>query len=158
MIKLIQKISAVLLALVVLATTSGFHIYSHDCDCCGSEDISLIAIEECCIDTQKSNTCNLLHEQDASCCPVNETSDHNCQDADCCEVENHFVKLKNDFDKSRDLVLHFPNLENFLLQIIDAESIAEKSIHGFLEKSDKSPPKIPVRDFVIFCHSLKIAC
>lgn len=156
--KLFQKILSLTLAVIILTTTSGFRIYTHECDCCGSDEISLVQIDECCEESDEPMVCDLSHHQEAACCSTTEQSVHDCEDAQCCEVEADFYKLHELFEKSKVLTVRLPNLENFPLQIIDTEPLAEKANTILLDSSKDSPPKIPIRDFVIFSHSLKIAC
>lgn len=158
MIKLFHKILSVVLAVVILTTTSGFRIYSHDCDCCGTDEISLVKIDGCCEDTPETIVCDLSLHQKAACCEGPEQTAHDCKDAQCCEIESDFFKLQESFEKSSVLTIKLPKLTNFQLQIIDTETLAEKVNIVFLNISKDTPPKIPNRDFVIFSHSLKIAC
>lgn len=160
MFKVFKNILSITLAAVVLMATSGFRIYSHECDCCGKDEISLVAIDACCEDAHTAQACELTHMAESDCCaPVSDVDVvHDCETSDCCEVQADFVKLKNVFDKSKVLSIKYPILESHVVQVIDAEALAEKDITGFLQVADNSPPKIPVRDFVIFSHSLKIDC
>ena len=160
MYKVLKNILSIVLALVVLLATSGFSIYSHECDCCGKDEISLVAIDTCCEDAHAVQACDLTHMAESDCCtPVTDVEVvHDCETSACCEVQADFVKLKNLFDKSKVLTVKYPVLENHLVQIVDAQAITEKSITGYLQIADNSPPKIPVRDFVIFGHTLKIDC
>lgn len=157
MFKLLQKILALILALVVLTTTTGFRIYSHDCDCCGTEEISLVEIQECCGESGNA-TCDISHMKDADCCTGKEPIHHDCKKSQCCSVDSDFYKFYQLFEKSKVLTVHTPNFENFPIQIIDTEPLVTKAITGFLDTSEDSPPRIPVREFVIFSHSLKIDC
>ena len=158
MIKLFNKILSVLLALVVLTATSGFRIYSHDCECCGIDEISIVEIEDCCEGAHEAMACDLSHKQESACCTDVVQTVHDCEDAHCCEVESDFFKIRESFDKSKIVTVNAPKLTNITLQIIDTEPLIEKINMGFLDISKDSPPKIPIRDFVIFSHTLKIAC
>lgn len=160
MFKLFQKILSVFIAVLVLVTTSGFRIYSHDCDCCGSDEISFVEIDTCCEEEQTALPCDLIHSFDTPCCPPIEITDilHDCETSGCCEVQADFFKLNNIFDKSKVLNIKYPVLENYMVQVVDTEALTEKTITRYLQVADNSPPKIPFRDFVIFGHALKIDC
>jgi hypothetical protein len=158
MIKLFQKILSIVLALVVLATTSGFRIYTHDCDCCGTGEISLVEIDECCGDAHDLTPCNVAHQSAGTCCPDQASNVHDCEEAHCCVVDADFYKLQEVFEKSKVLKVNLAKIKNSPFSIIDTEPLVQKNNTVFLDISKESPPKIPIRDFVIFSHSLKIAC
>lgn len=158
MFKLFHKIFSLILVIVILTTTTGFRVYSHECDCCGTEEISLVEIQECCVDSHEAMICNISHQQVSACCTAPEPSGHDCAQSECCEVDSDFHKLNQLFEKSNVLTINYPRLENFSIQIINTEPLVEQAITGFLDTSENAPPKIPIRDFVIFSHALKIDC
>ena len=158
MFKLFQKIVSVILVLVILTTTSGFRIYSHDCACCGTDEISFVEFEECCEDEQETMICDLSHQAETACCAEVVSMQHDCEETHCCEINSSFFKLHELFEKAKMLTVKYLKITNYPVQVIDTEPLVERANTGFLDISENSPPKIPIRDFVIFSHSLKIAC
>jgi len=48
--KILQKIPAVILSLVIVVSTSGLNLYGHFCGCCQIYEVSVTAFDENCCD------------------------------------------------------------------------------------------------------------
>ncbi len=160
MFKIIKKISAVFLALVVIIATSGFNIYTHNCGCCETTDIWLAKPETCCKPDIDNTICEVgQFESSSDCCHTKTSKSDNhqtCSSGSCCLVEQTFYKIYSCFQKQKNNNIEqvYPQHHNVLIIKTDIE--ATNFIKKMIFISGKSPPKISVADFLIFCHTLKI--
>lgn len=159
MFRVLKAISAILLAILVLITTGGFNIYSHDCDCCGTSDVSLVGLEVCC-NKQDQPHFETVHHQTSSCCEAQSTvvkKSQVCHADKCCQIESTFYKLDYLFEKSQvSRIYNFEILAPFLT-VITPEILVFDFVRKLIFISDSSPPKISARDIVIFGKALKIS-
>jgi hypothetical protein len=160
MVELIKKISAVLLAIVVLVSTSGFTVYEHNCNCCQTTDYSLTIFSSCC-DHDSAITNETAPEtcSDGICCNITtdeKTQNHVCSADGCCNFNNNYEKLAVDFDKSQTVSIRFfPKLIN-VIQILNPIVLVEPELQKLIHISQNAPPILSETDFVIFAHALKI--
>ncbi len=160
MFNVVKKISAIFLAFVVIITTSGFNIYSHDCNCCETNDISLAKPEACCNPDFDNIICEVGESEHTSdCCPAETPKPDKsriCSSGSCCLVEHTFYKIHSYFQKQSNNIIQQIYPECYSNLIIKTDIEATTFIKKMVFISGKSPPKISVDDFLIFCHTLKI--
>jgi hypothetical protein len=159
MSKSLIKISSLLLVVSILIATSGFSIYTHECNCCGSEDISLVDFQTCCEQNEKEHICATGQQLPEACCDEKEKDqqrDHVCSTNHCCTVESDFHKLKNEFEKTKTPSVQKIDLRVYFIQTLETETLIKPILNKLLQIADESPPILLTRDFIIFSHALKI--
>lgn len=156
MFKLIQNISILTLAFFTLVATSGINVHEHNCKCCETEVVSLVNIDACCdheIDVCESESAELSSYHSTSTSAIDTET---CLGNDCCWIVQDFHKIKNDFQYQNTLLLKHFYIHTCTIQQIKTEVQASGLVKKLIFISDKSPPKISVDDFILFCSSLKI--
>jgi hypothetical protein len=144
------KISVVFSALLLLLTTMGINVYSHDCSCCASSTIVIMeAPDACCGDVATNETT----PADVSACHI--TGDH--QPNHKCHFDHQFYKLDVSFTSP--VVAHMMPLMLSLNEIIlpnQQPTVVEDTTKTTTQLLQHLPPKLVHRAFIIFTHSLKI--
>ena len=158
MFKLLKKILVLFIAILVVLTTGGFKVYSHQCDCCHTTELSLTDFDECCDLEEGIAVC----ETDApagTCCPDNNhvaNEHHSCEADHCCQIESDFYKLDNAYEKANAIQIQPFQYVKTLEQIIHTESLHLDFVDKLIFVSGNAPPKLSSRFFLVFSHSLKI--
>jgi hypothetical protein len=158
MFKLLKKILVLSIAILVVLTTGGFKVYSHQCDCCHTTELSLTDFDDCCELDEAMAVCEADGQAEACC--QDETHDahenHSCEADHCCQIESEFYKLDNAYEKANALQIHAFQFVKKLEQIIYTESQQLDFVDKLIFVSGNAPPKLSSRLFVVFSHSLKI--
>lgn len=113
-VKLVKYISAILLGLIFLVSSSGFMIYKSHCACTGTDQVTIFIKSEIC----KSEDSSYQEEEEMSCCSskdlINDvsleetsccasiesnTSESHSVNCDCNNSEVTYLKLKNQIVK-----------------------------------------------------------
>lgn len=150
--KLVKQISAILLGVLFLMSSSGFMIYKSKCSCTGNEQVSLFVNSEIC----KSETT----EVEKSCCAVEETTQ--CQshtnDCDCDSPEVTYFKLKNQVINEEVKFTLIQPIEFLVLYSSLQFDYNEDSRSVELDKEYNDPPPLieSSHDFLIQIQQLKI--
>ncbi len=143
---------------MVVVTTGGFSIFSHQCNCCNSYEFSLTGFNACCEMEGQDATCE-TDTHKSSCCTEKihvEQKNHSCKTDNCCQIDSRFFRLDNLFEKTRDIQINKIQIPVQLQQIIHTETIQIDFVKKLIFIAENSPPKIPYKNFVVFAHSLKI--
>jgi hypothetical protein len=149
--KVLFKISVVFSALLLLLTTMGINVYSHDCTCCATSKITIVeAPDSCCDDIVVSET----HDPaEASTCHISDSH----QPGHKCHFDHHYYKLDVSFISP--VAANMMPLMLSLNEIILHEqqpTVVEDTTKTTLQLLQHLPPKLVHRAFIIFTHSLKI--
>ena len=147
----LKNILSVLLAAVVITTTSGFTVFKHHCNTQSSTEYSvLVPAFEC---------DHYNHEQSEKlppCCALPEdTKERSCSTDDCCETERFIIKL--------DITIDNHNISNKLLVDTYIEPAFFEDIVNQVSNeticiliSNDLPPPLSGKDLHIYLHQLNI--
>jgi len=145
------KISVIFSALLLLIATMGVNIYSHDCTCCASSQITIMkAPDACCDDVATSETYN---QADACTCHITDSHQHGHK----CHFNHHYHKLNVTFTSP--VVAHVMPIMLSPNEIILHEQqavVVKDTTKNTLQLLQHLPPKLVHRAFIIFTHTLKI--
>ncbi len=145
------KISVIFSALLLLVTTMGINVYSHDCTCCATSKIVIMEVPDSCCDGVAIPE---THDP-VEACTCHITDDH--QSGHKCHFNHHYYKL--DVSYTSPVVAHVMPLMLSLNEIVLHEqqpTVVEDNTKNTLQLLQNLPPKIVHRAFIIFTHSLKI--
>jgi hypothetical protein len=149
--KILFKISVVFSALLLLLTTMGINVYSHDCTCCTTSKIAIMEVPDvCCGDVVVSKT-NTPVEACTSHITGNHQPDHKCH------FNHQYYKLDVSFTSP--VAANMMPLMLSLNEIIlpnQQPTVVEDTTKTTLQLLQHLPPKLVHRAFIIFTHSLKI--
>ena len=145
------KISVIFSALLLLIATMGVNIYSHDCTCCASSQITIMkAPDACCGDVAISKTNDPVEERT---CHI--TDSHHS--AHKCHFDHRYYKLDVTFT-SPVVVDVMPMMLSLNAIILHEQQpiVVEDTTKNILQLLQHLPPKLVHRAFIIFTHTLKI--
>jgi len=143
---------------MVVVTTGGFSVFSHDCNCCDSYELSLTGFTACCEMEETEVSCK-TESHASACCTEKihvEQKNHSCKTDQCCQLASKFYRLDNSYEKTRDIQINKIQFSNQLQRIINTEIIQNDFFNKLIFIAKNSPPKIPYKNFVVFTHSFKI--
>lgn len=157
--KFVKNISAIFVSLLVIIATSGFGIYSHECDCCRTSTFSPLPVKHLCDADIHGSVCDLHDEAEQMPCCASKpkpTAKTQCSQGECCMVKLNFHRLNQYFHKQEIHQIQSVDCFSDVISIIDTEIISIKQFRKLLIHSGISPPIPSVEDFVIFSSALKI--
>ncbi len=158
MFKLLKKILVLFIAVLVVLTTGGFKVYSHQCDCCNTTELSLTSFDDCC-DMDEGIVVCATDAHAGTCCPDENHAameNHSCKTNHCCQIESKFFKLDNAYEKAKALQFQPFQFVKKLEQTIHTESLHLDFVDKLIFIAAKAPPKLSCWLFVVFSHALKI--
>ena len=157
MFKILKSIFSLILVVMVVVTTGGFRIFSHQCNCCHSYEFSLTGINTCCEIEEKNNTCD-IEDHESLCCSekIHVEIKKQCKTDQCCQVISRFYRLDNLFNKTEDIQINKVQFFDETKQIIHTETHQNEFVKKLIYIAENSPPKIPYKNFIVFAHTLKI--
>jgi len=155
---LIKQISAIVIGMIFLISSSGFLIYKSHCSCTGNEQVSIIVQNDVCETDTQNSCCNAVA---TSCCLLEDTQHcgTDLSDCDCNTQEVTFIKLTNNIVKEE---VKFTKIEPFYL------TVAYATLQLILWETDDSvdsntsyiDPPLPIHnsslEFLIHIQQLKI--
>lgn len=160
--KILQKILAVVLSLVIVVSTSGLNLYGHFCGCCQINEVSVTAFGQNCCDEKADHVCSTVNINDKPCCDSHERSSnneaHQCSIDGCCTLTHEFLKVVENFDRPSTILtkVNVPEAPAVVFTLVFEEHIQQGE--PLLVVNNSSPPPLLVgKDFVTFTHSFKIA-
>ena len=145
------KISVIFSAVLLLIATMGINVYSHDCACCASSEITIMkAPDQCCDDVAAPENHN---PADACTCHITESH----QSGHKCHFNHHYHKLDVTFT-SPVVVDVMPMMLSLNAIILHEQQpiVVEDTTKNILQLLQHLPPKLVHRAFIIFTHTLKI--
>lgn len=147
----LKNIFSVLLAAVVITTTSGFMVFKHHCNTQRSTEYSvLVPAFECDHYNHKHS------EKLPSCCALPEAiNSESCSTDDCCETDSFIVKLdikidNHDISKKIQFETHIEPL--YSVDIV--KQVSDEISHIII--SDDLPPPKSGKALRIYLHQLNI--
>ncbi len=162
MLKEVYKISAIVLAIMLVVTTGGFSIYEHFCGCSEVVETSLLVENFDCSDHHQDAaeiSCHTEKDTPAEkCCshPV-EKSARSCQAGDCCSTSGVFVRLQHIFN----LPLEKISLKFVIafVRLISSEELSYHDNHTFVKENylyNNLPPPLFGKEMILAYHQAKI--
>jgi hypothetical protein len=149
---IINKILSVLLAVVVLITTSGFTVFEHHCYTEKTTEYSVLVPNFECDHSEHDH-----HDNIPSCCEIYSSTQpgEECGKSDCCDTYSFVVKLNipldsQDVNKKISIDMFTGLLER------DIENTITDSEDQHIIISNDLPPPLAGRDLHIFLHQLNI--
>jgi hypothetical protein len=160
--KILQKILAVILSLVIVVSTSGLNLYGHFCGCCQIYEVSVTAFDENCCDEKADHVCSTDNINDKPCCDRHEQSSnneaHQCNIDGCCTLTHEFLKVVENFNRPSTILMkvNAPKAPAVVFTFEFDNNIQQGEPLRVINNS--SPPPLFVgKEFVTFTHSFKIA-
>jgi len=160
--KYLKKILSILLAGWMVIITGGLHVFAHECDCCDEVEISVVQIDECCVENAHDMICHEeADEGQNNCCnPLFDmviSNDHSCTENHCCSITHSYFRLDESFNKSTTNNIKTINLFVLPAQELDLELLVENENNKPVESLlfDK-PPGFYGKAFLLFTQHLKI--
>jgi len=137
--KAAQKITSAFLAFVFLFSSLGITISSMVCLKSGKGKVSFSYIEDCCAKTKTPAVAKAVCCDDASSKPGLPETNFILKKADCCDISNITIKLK-DFQKTERSIAEQPVILHSLFYTTQALN-ASKAEHAFdFQYADLPPP------------------
>ena len=169
---MVKHISAIILGMIFLISSSGFLMYKSHCTCTGNEQVTVFVKSEICESESSKESdaemsccstkeiANLVEEEGPSCCSLKESISCESQSngCDCDNTEVTYLKLKNQVVKED---VKFTRIEPIELAVLfTALSLEFFDIDHFteLKRPYVDPPPIHSKslDFLIQIQQLKI--
>jgi len=147
MAKVLQNITSILLAGIVLISSTGINLHKHSCSKQGiSEVVILLLQHDCCEEMHEEEHC---HDHNS-----NKKQNNSSEEQPCCDSENFFIKTEienNNF-----------SIDNFVLVVF--WTIAPKYFwkiyplenNQFLSFADSSPPLKLGQEQIILYQKLRL--
>jgi hypothetical protein len=157
MMRIIRKIGSIILVSLLIATTGGFSIYHHICNCFGnSSSIFYKATCEHEYALKKASCCSV--EKTPSCCaekpvPASKTTYHKDH---CCRNSSYFLKISDSFQPGIEKVTLKPFTVASNLLFFDFAFDENKNPSLNLYNADLPPPDSG-KQILVAHHQLKIA-
>lgn len=149
LVKIIHKSIHLLLAIIVLISTSGFTVFEHSCTSSKTYERSFFIPVFSCDHYQEdsdeaTHTCCSSHEQEE---PLT------CGTDKCCDTETTIVKLDVTYElQHQNLKLYVPAIELPLEIPADVETGFDEQFQITINRTH--PPPLSGRDLRIFLHQL----
>lgn len=158
--KTVKTISAILLGMILLVSTSGYMLYKTNCTCTGEEQVSMFVTPESCETEFHQHHKHSKYDETEVSCSADEC--HECTPhADNCGCESpefFFFKLK---DKAIDEEVKFIKVQPVMIVVADVDIFSGYTDDLIvLEEETKyidPPPKLSSSlEFLIHIQQLKI--
>jgi hypothetical protein len=148
---IIKNITSIILASIVLVSTSGFTVFEHYCNTDRTTEFTFLIPEFDCDHNDHGQ-----HEELPPCCAdLNGPEGETCTEADCCNTDIHMVML--------DITLDIQDINKKLTPdtapFAGAYNIIRVSIHSEISHiitSNDLPPPLSGKDLHIYLHQLNI--